>query len=84
MTNRIIIVFLFTLFSSLIWLYLASYHSTVEDWWTVLYIEKNTSEELMIATSPLKVMLGMSGFILMGLLLSAINCSLLKFFNRKA
>lgn len=72
MTNRIVFIFLFTLFSSLIWLYLASYHSTVDDWWTVQYIETNTSEELIITTSSSKVLLGMSGFILMGLLLSAI------------
>jgi purine-cytosine permease-like protein len=72
MTNRTVFIFLFTLFSSIIWLYLASYHSTIDDWWTVQYIEKNTSEELIIATSPTKMILGMSGFMLFGLLLATI------------
>ncbi|TYS73156.1 hypothetical protein [Sutcliffiella horikoshii] len=70
-------VFIFTFFSFLIWLYLASNHSTPDDWWTVKYVKETytvDNEVKMIphhfSTSLLKVIIGTGIFILLGTLLS--------------
>lgn len=75
--KRIMGVFLFTFFGFLIWLYLASNHSTPDDWWTVKYIKETHSEDNDIkmiphhfSTSPIKVLIGSGFFILLGILLS--------------
>ncbi|MFE7065100.1 MULTISPECIES: hypothetical protein [Sutcliffiella] len=75
--NRLVGVFLFTLFSYLLWLYVASNHSTPEDWWTVKHIRKTHTENNDIkmiphhfSTSPIKVLIGSGFFILLGILLS--------------
>lgn len=75
--NRLVGVFLFTLFSYLLWLYLASNHSTSDDWWTVKYIKEIHKEDSDIkmnppnfSTSPIKILIGSVIFILLGTLLS--------------
>ncbi|MBM7620087.1 hypothetical protein JOC95_001939 [Bacillus tianshenii] len=75
--NRLVGVFLFTLFSYLLWLYLASNHSTPDDWWTVKYIRETHTEDNDIkviphhfSTSSIKVLIGSGVFILLGTLLS--------------
>ncbi|MHA6252245.1 hypothetical protein [Oceanobacillus sp. CAU 1775] len=80
-TNRLIGVCLFTFLGFLLWLYLASNHSTVDDWWTVKKTTKITSinqDITMVITpehhvvSPMRVLIGLSVFILLGFLLSFI------------
>jgi hypothetical protein len=77
--NRLVGVFLFTLFGFLLWLYLASNHSTPDDWWTVKYISEIHTEDNDIkiiphhfSISPIKVFISSVAFILLGTLLSII------------
>ena len=75
--NRLVGVSLFTLFSFLLWLYLASNHSTPDDWWTVKYIREiniHASDIKMIpdhfSISPVKILIGTGIFFILGTLLS--------------
>lgn len=79
--NRQIGLCLFTYLCFLLWFYLAANHSTIDDWWTVKTINESTSKNQDIiqvmtpayfAISPIKVLIGLSVFIILGTLLSFI------------
>ncbi|WP_096185746.1 hypothetical protein [Evansella halocellulosilytica] len=75
--NRLVGVCLFTFLGFLVWFYFAANHSTVDDWWTVKTIGEITSNNQSIkvispvyfAISPIKVLIGLAIFILLGALL---------------
>lgn len=66
--NRKIGIVLFFSFCFLIWLYLAIYESTIENWWSVNEIKIITEDTVQIGISLVKVLVGaiiftISGFI---------------------
>ena len=71
--NRKIGVFLFVFFCYLLWLYIAIYESSIDNWWTVNEIKQATRDTVQLGISLVKVFAGtviftLSGFILYVLL----------------
>ncbi len=67
--NRKIGLFLLVFFCYLIWLYLAIYESSVNDWWTVNEIKERTEDTIVISVSNAKVIVGTVIFIIGGAVL---------------
>ncbi len=67
--NRKIGLFLLVFFCYLIWLYLAIYESSIDDWWTVNEIKQRTEEAFVVGVSLVKVMVGSVIFTLSGAIL---------------
>lgn len=66
--NRKLMFFFITFFCFLLWLYYAIYESSVNNWWTVNEIKKQTEDTVAIGVSMVKVLVGtfiftFSGFI---------------------
>ena len=71
--HRKIGVFLFVFFCYLLWLYIAIYESSIDNWWTVNEIKQATRDTVQLGISLVKVFAGtviftLSGFILYVLL----------------
>ncbi|ART75152.1 hypothetical protein B4U37_03435 [Sutcliffiella horikoshii] len=67
--NRKVGLFLLVFFCYLIWLYLAIYESSVNDWWTVNEIKERTEDTIGIGVSNVKVIVGTVIFIIGGAVL---------------
>ncbi|MGD6778132.1 hypothetical protein [Sutcliffiella horikoshii] len=67
--NRKIGLFILVFFCYLIWLYLAIYESSVNDWWTVNEIKERTEDTIGISVSNVKVIVGTVIFIIGGAIL---------------
>ncbi|WP_404469597.1 hypothetical protein [Sutcliffiella horikoshii] len=62
--NRKVGLFILVFFCYLIWLYLAIYESSIDDWWTV-----NEEDSIGISVSSVKVIVGTAIFIVGGTVL---------------
>ncbi len=67
--NRKVGLFLLIFFSYLIWLYLAIYESSINDWWTVKDITYKTEDTIEVGVSNVKFIVGTISFILGGTVL---------------
>ncbi|WP_404448049.1 hypothetical protein LG307_03250 [Sutcliffiella horikoshii] len=67
--NRIVGLFLFVFFCYLIWVYLAIYESSINDWWTVKDIKHITEDTIEVGVSFVKFIVGTVIFILGGTML---------------
>ncbi len=67
--NRKIGLFLLILCCYLIWLYLAIYESSINDWWTVNDIKHKTEDTMEVGVSNVKFIVGTVIFILVGTVL---------------
>lgn len=67
--NRKVGLFLLVFFCYLIWLYLAIYESSVNDWWTVNEIKERTEDTIGISVSIVKIIVGTVIFIIGGAVL---------------
>jgi hypothetical protein len=67
--NRKIGLFLLIFFCYLIWLYLAIYESSINDWWTVNEIKQRTEDTVGIGVSNVKFIVGTVIFTLSGTVL---------------
>ena len=67
--NRKVGLFLLIFFSYLIWLYLAIYESSINDWWTVIDITYKTEDTIEVGVSNVKFFVGTISFILGGTVL---------------
>lgn len=56
--NRKIGLFLLIFFCYLIWLYLAIYESSINDWWSVNEIKNRTEDTVGIGVSNVKIIVG--------------------------
>jgi hypothetical protein len=70
--ERKIAVFLGTLFTFLIWLFLAIYFSDENDWWTVIQVEQTSYDTSAGTVSSTRVLIGSSIFIFIGLLVNKV------------
>ncbi|WP_404460816.1 hypothetical protein [Sutcliffiella horikoshii] len=64
--NRKIGLFTLVFFCYLIWLYLAIYESSINDWWTVNEIKQRTEDSVGISISNVKIVVGTVIFIIGG------------------
>ncbi len=64
--NRKIGIIIFTSFIFLIWLYLAIYKSSIDNWWTVNEIEQTSMDTAEISVSMVKVLIGTAIFTFCG------------------
>lgn len=64
--NRKVGLILLIFFSYLIWLYLAIYESSINDWWTVIDITYKTEDTIEVGVSNVKFIVGTIIFILGG------------------
>lgn len=64
--NRKVGLFILVFFCYLIWLYLAIYESSVNDWWTVNEIKERSEDSIGISVSNVKVIVGTLIFIVGG------------------
>lgn len=64
--NRKVGLFILVFFCYLIWLYLAIYESSIDDWWTVNEIKERTEDSIGISVSSVKVIVGTAIFIVGG------------------
>ncbi|MFJ9462233.1 hypothetical protein [Viridibacillus arvi] len=67
--NRKVGIFSFTFLGFLIWLYLAIYESSIDNWWTVNEMKQTSLDTTQISVSIVKVLIGTaiftsSGFII--------------------
>ena len=67
--NRKVGLFLLVFFCYLIWLYLAIYESSINDWWTVNEIKQRTEDTVEISVSNVKFIVGTVIFIIGGAVL---------------
>lgn len=67
--NRKIGLFVLVFFCYLIWLYLAIYESSINDWWTVNEIKQRTEDTVGIGVSIVKFIVGTVIFIIVGTVL---------------
>ncbi|WP_404349540.1 hypothetical protein LG311_03125 [Sutcliffiella horikoshii] len=67
--NRKVGLFLLVFFCYLIWLYLAIYESSINDWWTVNEIKHRTEDSVDISVSNVKFIVGTVFFTLGGTVL---------------
>lgn len=67
--NRKFGLFLLVFFCYLIWLYLAIYESSINDWWTVKEIKHRTEDTLEVGVSNVKFIVGTVFFIFGGTVL---------------
>ncbi|MGD6873711.1 hypothetical protein ACQCU1_16150 [Sutcliffiella horikoshii] len=67
--NRKVGLFILVFFCYLIWLYLAIYESSVNDWWTVNEIKERTEDTIGISVSNVRVIVGTVIFIIGGAIL---------------
>ncbi|MGD7054256.1 hypothetical protein [Sutcliffiella horikoshii] len=56
--NRKVGLFLLVFFCYLIWLYLAIYESSINDWWTVNEIKQRTEDTVDIGVSNVRFIVG--------------------------
>ena len=64
--SRKIGILLFAFFCYLLWLYFAIYESSIDDWWTVNEIKRETGDTVQIGISFIKVFAGTIIFTLSG------------------
>ncbi|MGD6993805.1 hypothetical protein [Sutcliffiella horikoshii] len=64
--NRKVGLFLLVFFCYLLWLYLAIYESSMDDWWTVKEIKHRTDDTVEIGVSNVKFVVGTVIFIIGG------------------
>ena len=67
--NRKVGLFLLVFFCYLIWLYLAIYESSIDDWWTVNEIKHRAEDAVHVGVSLVKVIVGTVFFTLGGTVL---------------
>jgi ABC-type Fe3+ transport system permease subunit len=67
--NRTIGVLLFIFFCYLIWLYLAIYDFSIDNWWTVNEIKQSTDDTVQLGVSLIKVLVGTVIFTLIGFII---------------
>lgn len=67
--NSKISVFLITVFSFLLWLYIAIYQSSVNNWWSVLATKRFDVDSISVGVSLGKVFIGMGTFAFAGILI---------------
>ncbi|MGD6780192.1 hypothetical protein ACQCT3_10640 [Sutcliffiella horikoshii] len=67
--NRKVGLFLLVFFCYLLWLYLAIYESSMDDWWTVKEIKHRTDDTVEIGVSNVKFVVGTVIFTLGGTVL---------------
>ncbi|TYS58519.1 hypothetical protein FZC74_11980 [Sutcliffiella horikoshii] len=67
--NRKVGLFLLVFFCYLLWLYLAIYESSMDDWWTVKEIKHRTDDTVEIGVSNVKFVVGTVFFTLGGTVL---------------
>ena len=64
--NRKVGLFILVFFCYLIWLYLAIYESSIDDWWTIQEIKERTEDSVGISVSNVKIVVGTVIFIIGG------------------
>ena len=68
--KRIIGISVFTIVSFSVWLYVSIFHSAQNEWWTLFQSVESTTTSETVSISLLKLLLGLTGFIVVGMLVS--------------